>query len=84
MKKLAKIVVVVLASGPASADVTVCRGDSCTIEENGTVRVMSPKEVGKTKRENARTALGNIECRHAVSPDACENLMRDLFAQFPN
>lgn len=68
---------------PANAQMTVCQGDICTEEINGQTRTLTDAEVAKMKRENARTAIGNVECRHAISPDECENLLRSLFSQFP-
>lgn len=76
-------IAITLACGQAWAQMTFCQGDVCTEEVNGVKRTMSPAEVGKLKRQNSRTALGNVECRHASSPETCETLMRDLFAQFP-
>lgn len=76
-------VALMLASGPVMARMTFCQGGVCSGEMNGVARTPSPEDVGKMKRKNARTALGNVDCRHASDPDVCETLMRSLLAQFP-
>ncbi|ESY03248.1 hypothetical protein X753_24115 [Mesorhizobium sp. LNJC399B00] len=73
----------VLLGSSAWAQVTTCYGDQCTIEENGAKRALTAEEVAKLKRQNARTALGNVECKAATDPAACEKMMGELFAQFP-
>lgn len=72
-----------LVISPASAQVTTCYGNECTIEENGETRTLTPEEIGKIKRSNARTAIGNIQCDFAEKPEACEEMTRELFKLFP-
>ncbi|MER8626346.1 hypothetical protein [Mesorhizobium sp. M1143] len=73
----------ILSGSSALAQITTCYGDTCTIEENGTKRALTIEEVAKLKRQNARTALGNVECKAATDPAACDKMMGELFAQFP-
>jgi hypothetical protein len=82
-----RILIAVLAvcavTSPSSAQYTYCEGNKCTVEENGQKRELSAEEVGKIKRSNSRTAIGNIECKFAERPAQCEHLQRTLFGLFP-
>lgn len=68
----------------ATAQVTTCREDKCTVEESdGKKRELTPAEVGKIMRGNSRTAIGNVQCRHATDPQKCEKMLSELWVLFP-
>ena len=84
MKIATALAVIILAStAGAFAQMTVCQGDVCTEENNGVKRKLAAEEVTKIQRGNARTAIGNIQCRYASDPVSCDKKLGELFALFP-
>lgn len=77
------LLIALATAGNASAQMTICQNDVCTEELNGVKRTLSKEEVGKLQRANSRTAIGNIECRFASDPAACEKKLGEIFALFP-
>lgn len=77
------ILIVAGMASSANAQMTVCQNDVCTEELNGVKRTLSKEEVGKLQRGNSRTAIGNIQCRFASDPAACEKKLGEIFALFP-
>lgn len=81
--RYAVFIIALLALSNAHAQMTICNGDECTREVDGEEQRLSAAEVGKIKRANARTAIGNVECSHASDVEHCEKALRELFSLFP-
>lgn len=85
MKIVAHLIAVLIVATPTwtSAQMTICQGDVCTEENNGTKRTLSTEEAAKLQRSNSRTAIGNIQCRYATDEAACGKKLGEIFALFP-
>ncbi len=81
--KYACFIAALLTFSNSQAQMTICSGDECTREVDGKEERLSAAEVGKIKRSNARTAIGNVECNHSTDVERCNKVLSELFALFP-
>jgi hypothetical protein len=60
-------------------NVTVCQGTaSCTVVYGNSARQMTPEELDRKNKSDARTAAGNVNCYVSSDPVRCRELVLEL------